>query len=138
MKKLKKQSSTSKAVLTFEFLHGKTSGAIKCVQVNCLITLSMCPIQLLQTRFQLHFRQNYFNSCCKEEHLKGNRDCRMFLCTFYHGPRFPVTSLMQRNYFRNLFEEVWDSDFQRSGQVKLAKFLHSALNMVAPHGSLNS
>ena len=78
-----------------------------------MTTSSMCPIQLFQTRFQLHCRHKKFNSCCKEEHLKGNRDW------------FTVTSLMQLHYFKKMFEGVWDSNFEWSEQVKFAKFLCS-------------
>ena len=105
---------------------------------NCmLITSSMCPIQLFQTRFQLHWTHKNFNSCCKEEHLKGNRDWNV-LCTFYHGPRFTVTSLIQQLSLKKMFEGVWDSDFEQSDQVKLAKFLCFTPTMVVYRGSLNS
>ena len=54
---------------------------------NCmLITSSMCPIQLFQTRFQLHCRHKNFNSHWKEEHLKGNRDWNVFCAHFTMDP----------------------------------------------------
>ena len=69
---------------------------------------------------------------------KNTETVKCFLCTFYHGPRFTFTSLMQQHYFKKIFEGVWDSNFEQSEQVKFAKFLSSAPNMVAPRGSLNS
>ena len=39
-----------------------------------MITSSLHPIQLFQTRFQLHCSHKHFNSCCKEEHFKSNRN----------------------------------------------------------------
>ena len=69
---------------------------------------------------------------------KNTETVKCFLCTFYHGPRFTFTSLMQQHYFKKIFEGVWDSNFEQSEQVKFAKFLSSAPNMMAPYGSLNS
>ena len=120
------------------FLLSRTSGAFKSAQVNCMIiTSSMCPIQLFQTRFQLYCRQQHFNSFDKEEHLKGNRVWNVFLVHFSMDPDsqspFDVVKLLKK-----MFEEVWDCDFERSEQLKFAKFLRSAPTMVAPCGSLNS
>ena len=101
------------------------------VQVNCMRKTSrICPKQ-------------GFNCIAGIKVLflvakKNTETVKCFLCTFYHGPRFTFTSLMQQHYFKKIFEGVWDSDFEQSEQVKFAKFLSSAPNMVAPCGSLNS
>ena len=77
--KLKKQSLTYRTILNFEFLLGKTSGAIKPVQVNSMmITSSMCPYSIVSNKVSTAFQTKNFNSCCKEEQHKGNIDCRMF------------------------------------------------------------
>ena len=133
MEKLKKQSSTNKTRLNFQFLLCKTLGAIKPVQVNCMM-ITCGPTQLFQASFQSHCRHKNFNSCYKKEHLKGNRDCeRLFCAHFTMGQDSPVTSLIQRHYLKNIFEGVWDSDFKWSEKVKFATFL-----CLKPRGSLNS
>ena len=89
MEKLKKQSSTLKTGLNFEFLLGRTlreQWSLYKLAYFMLITSSMCPIQLFQTRFQLYCRHKNFNSCCKEEHLKGNRDWNVFRAHFTMDP----------------------------------------------------
>ena len=50
---------------------------------------------------------------------------------------------MQWNYLKTIFEGVWHSNFQESGQVKFVKFLNSVgLNdmmvLLGPRGLLNS
>ena len=80
-----------------------------------MITSSMSPIQLLQTRFHLHWRHKHFNSCCKEEHCKGNRDCAMFFVhilpwTQIHSHQFDTAKLLKINFWRSLrwqFPTIW-------------------------------
>ena len=117
MEKLKKQSPTQKTGLNFEFLLGRTSGAIKPAQGNCMmITSSMCPIQLFQTRFQLYCRHENSNSYCKEEHLKCNRGWNVFLAHFIMDPdlQSPVHNL--KNLGRSL---RWWTDLNRSNLQNL-------------------
>ena len=45
---------------------------------------------------------------------------------------------MQQHYLKNIFEGVWDGTFERSEQVKSAKFIRLVPPMVAPPGQLNS
>ena len=97
------------------FLLSRTSGAFKSAQVNCIIiTSSMCPIQLFQTRFQLYCRQQHFNSFDKEEHLKGNRVWNVFLVHFSMDPdsQSPVwcSETTLKNVWRSLrlrFRAIW-------------------------------
>ena len=106
MEKLKKQSSTHKTRLNFQFLLCKTLGAIKPVQVNCMMT-TCGPTQLFQASFQSHCRHKNFNSCFKEEHLKGNRDCeRLFCAHFTMDQDSPVTSLIKQHYLK---KNLWRS-----------------------------
>ena len=67
MEKLKKQSSTLKTRLNFEFLLDRTSAAIKPVQVNCMmITSSMLPYSIFSNKVSIS-DVKIFYSCCKEE-----------------------------------------------------------------------
>ena len=51
MEKLKKQSSTQRTRLNFEFLLGKTSGAIELVQGTWMtVTLSMWPYSIVSKK----------------------------------------------------------------------------------------
>ena len=78
-----------------------------------MITSSICPIQLFQTRFQLHCRHRNFNSCCKEEYLNGNRYWNVFCAHFTidPDPQSPVwcsdTNLKMFEGVR--FRAIWTS-----------------------------
>ena len=73
----------------------------------------------------------------KKNTLKATESEMFFLYilawTQIHSHQFDVVKLLKK-----MFEEVWDCDFERSEQLKFAKFLRSAPTMVAPCGSLNS
>ena len=97
-----------------------------------IINSSMCPIKLFQTSFQLHCRLFNFNSFCKEEQLKCNRDCVMFLrAQFTMDPdlkyQFDAATLLKINLLRSLKEIVISGDL-----------LCFAPTMVEPRESLNS
>ena len=107
-----------------QFLEGPTPLLQACTLFSCF-----------KQGFNYISNKKQFNSCYKEEHLKGKRDCKMF---FVHILPFTLTNLMQQNYFKKISEGVWDSNFQWSGQVRFAKFLCLAPTMVLAHGSLYS
>ena len=79
------------------------------------MTSSLCSIQLFQRKFQLHCQQNHFNSCSKEEHLKGHGDCKMFLVhispwTQIHSHQIGATKLLLKNIWRSMrqrFPAIW-------------------------------
>ena len=78
---------------------------------------------------------NNFNSCCKEGHLKSNRETVIyFLCIFYRGTKFTSHQYDAATLLKKIFEGVWDSNFKQSEQVKFAKFP----TIVVPHRSVNS
>ena len=67
MEKLKKQSSTLKTRLNFEFLLDRTSAAIKAVQVNCMMMPpSMLHYSIVSNKVSISDVKNFY-SCCKEE-----------------------------------------------------------------------
>ena len=83
------------------------------VQVNwMMITSRMCPIQPFQTMFQLHCRHKNSNSCCKEEHFKG--EAKMFFVhilpwTKIHSHQFDAATLLKK-----MFEVAISTDLNRS------------------------
>ena len=99
IKKLKKESSASKTRLISKLLLSKTSGAIQA-----------CPTSLPDNNFKhvpYSTVSKAFNCIANKiililvskNTLKAIETVRRFSYTFYHGPRFTVTSLVQRNYF---------------------------------------
>ena len=77
---------------------------------------SMCPIQLFQTRFQLHCRHKNFNSCCKE-HLKGNRDRNVFCAHFTMDPDSQLPVWCRETTYKKCLKEYEieiSSDLNRS------------------------
>ena len=96
-----------------------------------MITSIMYPIQLFQKfqGFNCIADIKILVFAIKKNTQKGIRDP----WTQIHSHQFDAAKLVKK-----IFERVWDSNFQQSGQIKFANFLHLAPIMVAPHGSLNT
>ena len=75
----------------------------------------------------------------KKNTLKATETVKFFSSTFCHEPRFTSHQFYEPTLLKKkIFEGVWDGNFERSKQVKFAKFLRLVPIMVALPGSLNS
>ena len=76
-----------------------------------------------QTSFQLHCRHKHSNSCCKEEHLKGNRDCEIFFVhiltwtQIYQSPVSCSDSTLWRS-LRSQFQAIWTVQICKISSLK--------------------
>ena len=75
-----KSSLQLKARLIFEFLVRKILGTVKHVQLH-EDNFRHVPYSVISSKLSTAL-QTHFNSSCKEEHLKGNRDWSLFCAHF--------------------------------------------------------
>ena len=108
------------------------------------------PFNCFKHGFNCTADMNILILVVKQKTLKATDTVICFSCTFFHGPRFTVTSLMQRSYLKKSLKEskfAISSNLDRSNLQNFSTwcqpwwFLVGLSDMVVflgPRGSLNS